>query len=1272
MNIVKTIQFVVFTTLISVTSQLAAQVNCTGCAPVFDPVTSLIVESCETLTPPLFPNYTTSCSTLGITEETFIATLGNKSTCEGSIAQTIGAGQDLCLSLYGFASAGLAPSDLFFVGSQPLQWTHYANGSATLSGLVYNDTDPSFAYNIDIYLEGGYNWTEWQAMGKQALDGLFQGTEASWVYFLMQNNISKLIGVGANQGQNIRLQHAPLSENLGFQLGTMGANNINLNNGLSGWITWEVLVGADTISGPGDVNIDLQNCQETVSDCANDNDILYRFFAGNLCGYDEVDITIDHIDTTAPTWTSFPIDQVLECSDVALLEDATASDICSSVSISLTTDTLFSTAVGNYIVSRIFTATDACGNSITDTQTIVFQDTTPPVLSIPADYSTECSITLTLEEATAYDNCGQVVITLLENTELGICEGAYTLTRTFTATDDAGNATSATQTITVVDSTAPVIITPSNLNLNCLDINDLGNAVASDLCSSVTLSVSSDTLLGSCPANYSITRTFTASDDCGNTNYGVQLIEYSDTIGPGFGNTPYFIELACTQDIQLDVEAYDSCSIVTDLSFIDLPGSGGCMTPSSNVVRVFTATDACGNLSSLEQTIQFIDTVSPFFTYIPSDIAIDCSVTIPNDFPIADDICSAVSLQYTIDTISSTTPHDLILSILWQAIDNCGNEAATIQLVTVSDTLAPTFTQLPILPDYLDFGISLPLCDSLQWSAVDNCYSPEELIFNCTLDTVFTEIGPCSGPFEIHYTYSISDPSGNSNQLSHIIFISDLTPPVWSYIPADVQYACNEEFILDEPIANGVNGIVWDMSFDTLLGICPNNYDIIRSMTPTDGCGFLGDTQIQTISITDTQAPDFVNLPSDVSISCEEEVPSFEIVVVDNCSESISLNDSTYITPGSCESNYVIFHELSAEDLCGNVVNASYSITVTDSIAPTFLSIPEDLVIELGVEISPCYEADIQISDDCSFSEWTCDEITEPGTCIGSTTILRTYTASDACGNNATSTQVILVVDTTAPEFTNFPSTSTLTCDGDTLSLVTDSLLGYDLGSPNNLVVTYQGSSLVGGDCSTENHRTYRITDNCGNSYDSVHVTILIDTIAPILNTNLEELSFTCLSDLPPCNETQLDISDNCNSISSFCADYYLDGDCETDACSIERVYTISDACNNILEVSQIILITESPLDSLCDSINSVIEPSALDIDAPKCIPYPNPTRLSSGYAVIDLIRCPESTPWVLLNSLGKQVAQGNSSQIRVENLTQGLYFLRSKGFGTQRIVVLK
>ena len=87
------------------------------------------------------------------------------------------------------------------------------------------------------------------------------------------------------------------------------------------------------------------------------------------------------------------------------MDDATASDNCSDVSITVEARRLLECR-GNYTIVRTFTATDACGNSTSASQTITVEDTTAPELSIPADYI-ECSDELILDDATASDNCGE-------------------------------------------------------------------------------------------------------------------------------------------------------------------------------------------------------------------------------------------------------------------------------------------------------------------------------------------------------------------------------------------------------------------------------------------------------------------------------------------------------------------------------------------------------------------------------------------------------------------------------------------------------------------------------------------------------------------------------------------------------------------------------------------------------------------------------------------------------------------------------------------------
>ena len=82
------------------------------------------------------------------------------------------------------------------------------------------------------------------------------------------------------------------------------------------------------------------------------------------------------------------------------------------------------------------------------------------------------------------------------------------------ATDDAGNSSSASQTITVQDTTAPEFtFVPADYTVECSDEMPMDDATASDNCGEVTIEVSSETTAGDAAGNYVIVRTFTATDD---------------------------------------------------------------------------------------------------------------------------------------------------------------------------------------------------------------------------------------------------------------------------------------------------------------------------------------------------------------------------------------------------------------------------------------------------------------------------------------------------------------------------------------------------------------------------------------------------------------------------------------------------------------------------------------------------------------------------------------------------------------------------------------
>ena len=238
------------------------------------------------------------------------------------------------------------------------------------------------------------------------------------------------------------------------------------------------------------------------------------------------------VDDAPPSFDSVPADYTSECDVDLILDDATATDNCGEVTIEVSSETIAGDAAGNYTIVRTFTATDDAGNSSSAQQTITVQDTTAPELSIPADYTSECDADLILDDATATDNCGEVTIEVSSETIAGDAAGNYTVVRTFTATDDAGNSTSAQQTITVQDTTAPELSIPADYTSECSDELILDDATASENYGEVTIEVSSETIAGDAAGNYTVVRTFTATDDAGNSSSAQQTITVQDTTAP--------------------------------------------------------------------------------------------------------------------------------------------------------------------------------------------------------------------------------------------------------------------------------------------------------------------------------------------------------------------------------------------------------------------------------------------------------------------------------------------------------------------------------------------------------------------------------------------------------------------------------------------------------------------------------------------------------------------------------------------------------------------
>src|SRR5207247_11115741 len=104
----------------------------------------------------------------------------------------------------------------------------------------------------------------------------------------------------------------------------------------------------------------------------------------------------------------------------------------------------------------------------------------------------------------------------------------------------------------------------------------------------------------------------------------------------------------------------------------------------------------------------------------------------------------------------------------------------------------------------------------------------------------------------------------------------------------------------------------------------------------------------------------------------------------------------------------------------------SQVITVIDTTAPLIWTLPAPSAIECPA--TPSFTTPTAI-DACDASPTvTFTDATTPGSCPQEYSVTRTGTATDHCNNSATRSQMITVIDTTAPLISTLPTPSTIEC----------------------------------------------------------------------------------------------------------------------------------------------------------------------------------------------------------------------------------------------------
>ncbi|UKM64134.1 gliding motility-associated C-terminal domain-containing protein [Flavobacteriaceae bacterium GSB9] len=746
----------------------------------------------------------------------------------------------------------------------------------------------------------------------------------------------------------------------------------------------------------------------TDGDCPSSYSLARTWTATDECGLETVHTqTITVQDTTAPTFVeALPADATVECDAVPTAETLTATDNCGTATVTFNEVRTDGDCPSSYSLARTWTATDECGLETVHTQTITVQDTTAPtfVEALPADATVECDAVPTAETLTATDNCGTATVTFNEVRNDGDCPSSYSLARTWTATDECGLETVHTQTITVQDTTAPTFVEalPADATVECDAVPTAETLTATDNCGTATVTFNEVRTDGDCPSSYTLERTWTATDECGLETVHTQTITVQDTTAPTFVEalpTDTTVECDAVPTAET-LTATDNCGTAT-VTFNEVRTDGNC--PSSySLARTWTATDECGLETVHTQTITVQDTTAPTFVEaLPADATVECDAVPTAETLTATDNCGTATVTFNEVRTDGDCPSSYTLERTWTATDECGLETVHTQTITVQDTTAPTFVEALPTDTTVECD-AVPTAETL--TATDNCGTA-----TVTFNEVRTD-GDCPSNYTLERTWTATDECGLETVHTQTITVQDTTAPTFvEALPTDTTVECDAVPTAETLTATDNCGTatvtVSDIRTD---GNCANTYTIARTWTATDECG-LETAHTQIITVQDTTPPTFVEaLPRDITVECDAIPEATTLTATDNCGNAtVTVSDAR--TNGNCANTYIIVRTWTATDECGLTTTHTQNISVEDTTAPVPTTAFQETINTSCIDIGNAPE--LEFTDNCSTNVTVeFEEInTFDETVLADYQVIRTWTVSDACSNEAIYTQTVNV-----------------------------------------------------------------------------------------------------------------------------------------------------------------------------------------------------------------------------------------------------------------------
>ncbi len=605
------------------------------------------------------------------------------------------------------------------------------------------------------------------------------------------------------------------------------------------------------------------------------------------------------------------------------------------------------------------------------------------------------------------------------------------------------------------------------------------------------------------------------------------------------------------------------------------------------VVRIYQATDACGQTATCSQFITVDDQTDPTMT-CPGNVTVSCASNVPPaDIAtltnVGDNCGGTVSIFPQGDNISNQTcPNRFTILRTYFAVDVCNNSNNCIQTITVHDQTKPTMT-CPINVT-VSCANQVPAANTASVTGVgDNC-SGTVTVTNFPSDAISNQT--CANRFTITRSYFAVDACNNSNNCLQTITVNDQTPPNLT-CPGAQTVSCAEQVPAPNPasvtgLSDNCGGTATPSFFSDGISnqTCANRFILTRQYRATDVCGNTRScTQI--ITVNDQTPPIFTSVPANVTVDCYLIPPVGTPTASDNCTSGATVSFLGEVSvPGICPVFKILTRTWRAMDVCGNSATASQVITVTDYNAPQFLVLPKNQIVECGPNNAADFQAFLDnrggaVVQDCAQITYTHEDSPFQNNYFDCGNTFHKnirFFATDECGNVSYRDASFTVVDQTPPVFSTPPQSVDLECDA---SDDNGENAFYDwLESNAGLVAEdncgevelekIQVSEYTG--CGNTWRKTYefRAKDECGNLTKTTATFAVVDNTPPTLECPPNDNIFlTCIEDVPAADPSAQSASD-CSGVTLSLIDTWTNGTgCPGWMMTVAYRYAATDGCGN-------------------------------------------------------------------------------------------------------------